>query len=83
MVRPAIRCSRCIPIHYTKQRAAATIGAMLRRQVASNKLFISNLVSAKRQSLFAETDPIFKQNKVKFTCKFGSFIFFCNFPPRK
>ena len=28
-VRPAIRCSRCIPITDTKQRAAATIGAML------------------------------------------------------
>ncbi|MEI6816510.1 MAG: hypothetical protein WCL14_10765 [Bacteroidota bacterium] len=27
MVRPAIRCSRCIPISDTKQRAAATIGA--------------------------------------------------------
>ncbi len=29
MVRPAIRCSRCIPIAETKQRAAATIGARL------------------------------------------------------
>ncbi len=29
MVRPAIRCSRCLPIADTKQRAAATIGAML------------------------------------------------------
>ncbi len=28
-VRPAIRCSRCIPKPDTKQRAAATIGAML------------------------------------------------------
>ena len=27
MVRPAIRCSRCIPISDTKQRAAATIRA--------------------------------------------------------
>jgi len=27
-VRPAIRCSRCIPNTDTKQRAAATIGAM-------------------------------------------------------
>ncbi|MEI6816514.1 MAG: hypothetical protein WCL14_07875 [Bacteroidota bacterium] len=26
-LRPAIRCSRCIPITDTKQRAAATIGA--------------------------------------------------------
>ncbi|MEI6817318.1 MAG: hypothetical protein WCL14_11960 [Bacteroidota bacterium] len=29
MVRPAIRCSRCIPITDTKQRAAATIGAII------------------------------------------------------
>ncbi len=29
MASPAIRCSRCIPIADTKQRAAATIGAML------------------------------------------------------
>ncbi len=27
MASPAIRCSRCIPISDTKQRAAATIGA--------------------------------------------------------
>ena len=47
MVRPAIRCSRCIPISDTKQRAAATIGAMLLWQVASNELFISNLVRRK------------------------------------
>ena len=38
MVRPAIRCSRCIPKPDTTQRAAATIGAMLRRQVASKHL---------------------------------------------
>ena len=38
MVRPAIRCSRCIPKPDTKQRAAATIGAMLPRQVASKHL---------------------------------------------
>ncbi|MEI6816657.1 MAG: hypothetical protein WCL14_08610 [Bacteroidota bacterium] len=53
MVRPAIRCSRCIHISDTKQRAAATIGAMLRRQVASKELFISNLAAAKRLCLFA------------------------------
>ena len=29
MASPAIRCSRCIPNTDTKQRAAATIGAML------------------------------------------------------
>ena len=29
MASPAIRCSRCIPKPDTKQRAAATIGAML------------------------------------------------------
>ncbi len=29
MSSPAIRCSRCIPITDTKQRAAATIGAMI------------------------------------------------------
>ncbi len=28
-LRPAIRCSRCLPISDTKQRAAATIGARL------------------------------------------------------
>ena len=38
MASPAIRCSRCIPTTDTKQRAAATIGAMLRRQVASKHL---------------------------------------------
>ncbi len=27
MASPAIRCSRCLPITDTKQRAAATIGA--------------------------------------------------------
>ncbi|MEI6815840.1 MAG: hypothetical protein WCL14_04455 [Bacteroidota bacterium] len=27
MASPAIRCSRCLPIADTKQRAAATIGA--------------------------------------------------------
>ncbi len=41
MVRPAIRCSRCLPFADTKQRAAATIGAMLRRQVASKWLSAS------------------------------------------
>jgi len=53
MVRPAIRCSRCIPNTDTKQRAAATIGAMLRRQVASKELSSSNLAAAKRLRLFA------------------------------
>ncbi|MEI6815465.1 MAG: hypothetical protein WCL14_02550 [Bacteroidota bacterium] len=38
MASPAIRCSRCLPISDTKQRAAATIGAMLVWQVASKWL---------------------------------------------
>ncbi|MEI6817324.1 MAG: hypothetical protein WCL14_11990 [Bacteroidota bacterium] len=41
MSSPAIRCSRCLPITDTKQRAAATIGAMLLWQVASNQLSVS------------------------------------------
>ncbi|MEI6816050.1 MAG: hypothetical protein WCL14_05530 [Bacteroidota bacterium] len=36
MASPAIRYSRCIPKPDTKQRAAATIGAMLRRQQPRN-----------------------------------------------
>ncbi|MEI6816900.1 MAG: hypothetical protein WCL14_09845 [Bacteroidota bacterium] len=55
MVRPAIRCSRCIPKTYKKQRAAATIGAMLRRQVASTSdssiLLQINVLCSKLQSL--------------------------------
>ena len=36
MVRPAIRCSRCLPITETKQRAAATIGARFDSKLLRN-----------------------------------------------